>query len=522
MCVGCWRWSHPISRLLDQVHAFRYVTAENAPTYRALVEVFAAAKERYEIELRPAQVKERLARSGLQHQLDSDAELDRHLDQLADWGNLQRAHDTSAVARVEDFYRRRFLYRLTPIGEAAHKAVREVEETVGRSGALQTSMLLEIRDALSALVAAAQISDAAGLARALHRLRGAFVSLTEEAKLFLGELDRHTAGERLDEERFHAHKRALLAYLGRFVADLKRLAPEIAARIADVEQLGPDRLLALAASAAERPPALDGGDPTARWIADERARWEGVRGWFYASGGEPPRVEKLQARARDAVVRLTRALARLDDRHARAADRGADFRILARWFAECPAEADAHALFATAFGLYPARHFQHAEDDPEVTRASTSWWDAEPVQIPIRLRTHGAVSRAGRAPAALDFSDGRAWLAARRRRERAQVDAALGRFVGRGVVRLSDLARLEPAEFDQLLALVDEALCAPRDAAGVRRTRTADGQLAIALRPPETKAWVALRTPAGRLRCLDYALEIAPATSARRVSGDAQ
>ncbi|HEX7488468.1 MAG TPA: TIGR02677 family protein, partial [Anaeromyxobacteraceae bacterium] len=260
-------------RLLDQVHAFRYVTAENAPTYRALVEVFAAAKERYEIELRPAQVKERLARSGLHHQLESDAELDRHLDQLAEWGNLQRAHDTSAVAHVEDFYRRRFLYRFTPIGEAAQKAVREVEETVGRSGALQTSMLLEIRDALSALVAAAQGSDAAGLARALHRLRGAFVSLTEEAKLFLGELDRHTAGERLDEERFHAHKGALLAYLGRFVADLKRLAPEIAARIAEVEQLDPDRLLAVAAGAAERPPALDGTDPTVRWIADERARW---------------------------------------------------------------------------------------------------------------------------------------------------------------------------------------------------------------------------------------------------------
>ena len=128
---------------------------------------------------------------------------------------------------------------------------------------------------LSALVAAARGSDAAGLARALHRLRGAFVSLTEEAKLFLGELDRHTAGERLDEERFHAHKQALLAYLGRFVADLKRLAPEIAARIADVEQLDPDRLLAIAASAAERgfacPPRIRGG--CGRCTGRGNARW---------------------------------------------------------------------------------------------------------------------------------------------------------------------------------------------------------------------------------------------------------
>ncbi len=102
-------------RLLDQVSGFRYVTAENAPTYRAIVEVFAEARERYQIELRPADVREALARSGFHHQLDlaNEAELDRHLDQLDAWGNLQRSHDTAAVARIEDFYRRRYLYRLT-------------------------------------------------------------------------------------------------------------------------------------------------------------------------------------------------------------------------------------------------------------------------------------------------------------------------------------------------------------------------------------------------------------------------
>jgi len=230
-----------LPRLLDQVSAFRYVTAENAHSYRAIMQVFFEARERYEIELRPADVRDALARSGLHHDLEltDEAELDRHLDQLDAWGNLQRSHDTAAVARVEDFYRRRFLYRLTPVGEAAHKAVCEVEATVGRSGALQTSMLVEIRDALSELAAAARAGDAAGLARALHRLRAAFDSLTEEANLFLSELDRHASGpgagpgaaERVDEERFLAHKQALLAYLGRFVADLKRLAPEQQAEI---------------------------------------------------------------------------------------------------------------------------------------------------------------------------------------------------------------------------------------------------------------------------------------------------
>ncbi len=395
------------ARLLDQVHAFRYVTADNAPNYRAILQVFFEAKERYEIELRPADVRERLARSGLHHELPGDADLDRHLDQLAEWGNLQRAHDTAAVSRIDDFYRRRYLYRLTAVGEAAHRAVAEVEATVGRSGALQASMLAEILDALGALVSSARGEDGPGVVRALHRLRAAFESLTTEAKRFLGELDRHTSAERLDEARYLAHKHALLAYLGRFVADLKRLAPGIAARIAEAEALGPAAFLAAAAGTAELPPALDGEDPARRWIADERARWDGVRAWFLPAGAEPPRLESLQSRARESVVRLTRALARLDERHARAADRAADFRTLARWFTECESDRAAHALYHAAFGLHPARHLHVAEEDPELARASASWWDAPPVAIPVRLRTHGAVSRAGRPPLALCPSGGR-------------------------------------------------------------------------------------------------------------------
>src|SRR6266498_1461838 len=120
----------PRPRLLDQVDAFRYVTVENAPSYRALLEVFVEAKEHYVIELGPADVRERLERTALVHALETPEELDRHLDKLADWGNLQRSHDTAAVARVEDFYKRRYRYRLTPAGEAAHRAVREVEATV--------------------------------------------------------------------------------------------------------------------------------------------------------------------------------------------------------------------------------------------------------------------------------------------------------------------------------------------------------------------------------------------------------
>lgn len=509
-------------RLLDQVPALRYVTVENAPTYRAILEVFVGAKEHYAIELRPAEIRDRLARSGLFHELPDAEALDRHLDQLVEWKNLQRSHDTGAVSRVEDFYRRRYLYRLTAEGEAAHRAVREVEATVGRSGALQTSMLVEIRDALAALAATGRAADAPGLVRALHRLRGAFESLTAEANLFLGDLDRHAAEERVDEERFLAYKHALLAYLGRFVEDLRRLRPEIAAGVADAEAQGPARLLALAVTAADLPPAMEGDDPAARWVAEERERWDGIRAWFTGAAGASPRVERLHAAALAAVVRLTRSLARLNDRRTRSVDRAADFRTLARWFSACATDDEAHALWASAFGLHPARHFHLEESDGELARPDESWWTAPPVEVPVRLRSHGAVTRSGRPPPALDFSDGRTWIAARRRRERAELEGAMARFAGRGPVRLSALGTLERPELDQLLALLDEALVSRRDEDGARRARTADGRFDVVLRiPAGERTWAVLETPPGRLRCLDYELEVSMAARARSAAGGA-
>jgi uncharacterized protein (TIGR02677 family) len=104
-------------RALNQVAAFRYVTVDNAPSYRAIIEAFFQARQHYVIELRPADVLDRLRSSGLfTPEIRTPEDLDRHLDALVGWGNLAAAHDATAVTRLEDFYRRRFLYHLTATG----------------------------------------------------------------------------------------------------------------------------------------------------------------------------------------------------------------------------------------------------------------------------------------------------------------------------------------------------------------------------------------------------------------------
>ncbi len=505
-------------RLLNQVAAFHYVTVPNAPTYRALVQVFHEAKQHYVIELRPADVRDRGRRSGLYMELCGEDELIRHLDQLVSWGNLLRAHDPTAVSRIEDFYKGRYVYHLTAVGEAAHRAVLEVEATVGKSGSLQATMLVKIRDALRALGAAGAEArlDADAILRSLHDLHSAFDTLTEEANHFIGDLGRHTRAERVEEDRFVLYKQAVLAYISRFVQHLRTLAAEIAACLRAAEAAGPDRLIAAAATSADLPPALPGSDPVAEWIREQQARWAGVRAWFAGEAGHRPTIERLADVAVDAVVELTRTLGRLNDRRTRPIDRAADFIALARWFSRCASDEDAHRLWRTAFGLCSARHFHMEEEDPERTAAVTSWWDAEPVAVPVRLRARGSTSQAGRPSPAADHHREKEWIAQKRRRERQRTEAALARFAGRGRLSFADLATLGAAELEVLLALLDEALAAPREPDGTRRGRTGDGRLCVVLAPPADGEadWASLVTPAGRLRCLNYRLVVDEALAA--------
>ena len=506
-------------RLLDQVSAFQYATVPNAPTYRAIMQVCYEAMQRYVIELRPDQILHELRAGGYIVEVDDVETLElQFLSKLKDWGNLAATADPAGVERLADFYRRRLVYHLTDVGEAAHRAVLEVEATVGRAGSLQANMLVKIRDGLAALADAARRDDPDELLRLLHDVHTAFETLTHEANRFITDLGGLIGGDRgsADDAGFIAFKQAVLAYISRFVAQLRRLADEINTHLAAVRETGSAQLIARAAQSDDLPDFDGDGVARSRWAADQEQRWAGIVAWFTGSAADDePTVERLASFAVGAVLTLTRTLGRLNDRRGRPVDRTTDFLTLARWFAECDSDDDAHRLWRVAFGLHPARHVHLADDDPEHTSTRASWWDADPVEIPTRLRTHGTVARQGRPPKAADFSQQRRWLAAKARRERAQLEAAVGRFAG-GALRLSDIATLDADQFDLLLGLLDSALAAPPDEHGTRATRTTDGRLHVALRRPDDGQITTLTTPAGRLCCADYHLEVTDLAAADR------
>lgn len=486
-----------------QVLALRYVNVELTPLYRAVVEVFYAAKQRFVLELRPADVIATLKLAVA----PSREELEPALDKLVEWGNLGRHHDTAAVARIEDFYRKQFVYHLTAVGEAAHRAVLDVEGTVGRTGSLQTQMLRRVQDALVTLK---NVDDRRARYDAFGDLFGAFSSLAEQATHFIGELGPSLTTSQADELVFQHYKSAVVDYLSRFLDELRAMVPVISGLISELDV---EALLKDAVDVGDLPPRPDGRDPKQLWIDAQLERWRGVRRWFV---DPPPTVDRLSEVARTAVLAVARTLGRLHERRARRVDRAADFRLLAKWFAECGSDDEAHGLACDAFGLHSSRHMHIALDDVEQSSASLSWWDAPAAPIPVVLRERGAVPRQGRPATARDFSDAKTWLRHRQQAERRRLEEASAAFIGRSF-HVHDLKTLSSLELDVLLEFIDQALTSPRRADGSRAARTVDGALDVVLAAPANNAWVRLRTARGDIVCRDYLIEVRPAEGASRL-----
>ena len=91
--------------------------------------------------MRPSEVHAALTASDAS--VFAGEEIEAALRQLCDWGNLDDSQDNAEAASIEEFYRRRRLYQLSAMGEAAEQSLATFEEYLHRPGELQS--MIEIR-----------------------------------------------------------------------------------------------------------------------------------------------------------------------------------------------------------------------------------------------------------------------------------------------------------------------------------------------------------------------------------------
>lgn len=490
---------------------FRHVTSEKAATYRAVMDCFAASKRAFRLHLRPDDLLHEARWPGAR---PSAEELGLALDQLVAWGNLRAQQDMARVATLEDFYRKRLLYRLTAGGDAAETGLAAFAAALAQKGELQTVALDDILARLTSLqvLAADAEPDAAKVHEALRDLVHVFEGLARHAETFMADLGRTLELQRAELEAVMGFKARLIDYLERFIGELV----ERSARVAlELETLEPavETLLRLAAAREARDSAPDdASDQQAALVvklASWAERWTGFRSWFLSGGRMPAQAELLRAAARSAIPRLLSAVSALNERRAGRSDRSADFRRLAIWFAQTREAGEAHRLWRAAFGLSPARHLALAV--PAEVPASTSWRAAPVLTIHPRLRELGQLATRGGPPVIRDRSRERALLSALMTEQGAQLAQARERLTAAGATRLSELGVLDADAFRLFLNLLGEAL-ASQSAPGAAVTRSsADGLLSVRLEPTGDGREAVIETELGRFSGQDHRIEISAA-----------
>jgi len=497
---------------------FSHLSSPKGGDYRAVLVAFAKARSEFVLHLRPAE----LARATGMPVCD----LDPLLDQLAAWGNLDRSRDDILAGSVEDFYKVKWLYRLSARGEAAERGLEVFDELLRQPGELQTEALRDIIEYLEAIrklmTGATPASvDYGKLLQQFNHLDARFEEFTVQAQRFMQFLQSTIELHGLTLEDFIDYKDRLIEYLQRFVGELITSTNEIEQKIGALEAAGIlDCFGGLARHA--RADALDPSE--GEMLAAERrrreGRWRGLRRWFLGEAEGRSQAEMLRARAREAIPALLVALQSFHDRRQTGSDRHRDWRQLARWFAEAPDDESAHRIWRAAFAMGPSRHLRINEEtlarrDQANEDARTSWLEAAPMWLEPQLRRAGRTHRTGRAPAMVDLSSERDLLRRLAEEENEQIARAHEVLAGAEPRWLSDFAELDAAAFHLLLDLLGRALtraAGRAPAAGPVVAASTDGSLVIELDLSERGGGpVRLHTSEGILRGPDFRVTIRPA-----------
>jgi uncharacterized protein (TIGR02677 family) len=488
---------------------FSHVMAEHAPLYRAILDLFAASKRQFRLHLRPDDVLMEAAWPADPPSLEA---VQQALEQLVDWGNLQSQPDTARVATIEDFYRKRLLYRMSSGGEAVEAGLQAFVEALARRAELQSVALDDIRARLISLGQLMRETppDAAKVHGALRDLVHVFEGLANNAEAFMAGLARTIELQRAEVAAVMNFKTRLIDYLQRFIGDLVTRSSQIAELLRDLQPLE-HALLQLAAERDARNAApgdfeMDSEAIDAR-LAAWRERWAGLRQWFVSDGRHRAQADLLRASALSAIPRLLQAVSLLHERRAGRSDRAADFRRLALWFAGAGNDDDAHRLWRAAFALSPARHLSLAVADEKVS-ASTPWRDSPGIQVLPKLREQGVLPTRGAPLRILDRSAERGLLAARVAAEAAETEAARQRLATDRETRLSDLGHLDVASFRLFLTLLGEALASQRHPDQPVERLTGDGTLMVQLTPLAAHTQAVITTDWGTFSGRDHRLRI--------------
>lgn len=456
----------------ERLGLYRYVTAENAAECLQLMRLFT---ETLLSDLSAAEAHEALLRSmpGTAQSVD---DIEHRCRQLVSWGNLVPSVRDARVATVSEWLRSRSRYQASKLGGRVHRQVGDVLRASDGAREIARELLGGTVQTLERILAHLDATPIDGDALAgdvttvFNNQRLFADSATDFYAFVQGRISRYDLGG----PEYAAFKKMLLTYVDLISADVARHAPAVAALLEQIE----DRL-ELVLSTLDSLPGLTGDEQTERSPGRTRADWEELTAWYTGRRGRSGPTQ-LRAAADQALGQLIANAKRMLAAAGTGVSRRADLLRLAVWFDEADT-ATAHRIFDAAFGAYPARHLLGGPHEGSGRAgATTSWWDSDPVDVPLSLRERGDRTARGRASRVPDPGLDRERLLAE-----AQDEADRKRAAGAELAAAGNLngAHLSPAARELLLDRLADLIAINQVLSGPATSTDTDANLILTATP---------------------------------------
>ena len=475
---GFGRWRLPMQIANDSADLFRHVSAEKAAFYRCIMDVFAAAKRQYRLQLRPDEV---LAEARWPDGPPRIEEVNAALAQLDGLGQPRIASRHGAGLQPQRLLPRPLSLpavagrRGGRIGAGGLRADPAAPRRTADGGARRHR---EPACRPCRRWPAQAEPDVAKVHETLRDLVRVFEGLAENAQAFMAGVARSIELQQAEAGAVASYKRRLIDYLERFMGDLVRRSDTIARLILALEP----RIDALLRAGGRARSARCGARRRAgpgRCARPLPGRPGANAGRACAAGSSAPATSRRRPNccgrgrgrpSRSCWPRSPRSTS------------GAAAAATARPISACspagspPAQTTARR---TGWRAPPSRSIRRgiSRSTPTPTpscRPAPPGPTPPPLRIHPRLREYGEAAPRGPLPRVRDRAEERALLARQLAEESRQVEAARRRLATGQPARLSDLGELDMHAFGLFLGLLGEALAeqaGPDDAGGTADRR---------------------------------------------------
>ena len=304
----------------------KYLNADNADRYRSIMRIF---YENYE-KLRYWMYQEEVYAEMTADPYFADYRMEQcqqDLAMLTEWKNLSTIQDTRRVSSIEEFKNKKFRYQMSEYSVEIERLVVRLENLFIEGASLEPTLLERIRLNVERFPEM-EFAEPDVVYGWWNDLNNDFIRLNQNYQDYMRDLNSVKAEEMMRTQQFLVFKDKLIEYLRNFIKGLQKNVGVIEETLRLLDPALLERVLDRVNDYEMSIPRMD--VEISREMIEEktRGRFESIRNWFVAGGGQENEAGRLFDATNEIIRRITRYAAQLSEKNALGANRG---RSIKKW-----------------------------------------------------------------------------------------------------------------------------------------------------------------------------------------------